>query len=72
MCSARPLIVLYNCVKFREIISNGFQLTERACVHGRNAMFNVQRAITPKIGKPELVYVFCTSSHSALYLCEVS
>ena len=32
------------------------------------AMFNVQRTITPKV----TVYVFCTSSHSALYLCDVS
>ena len=32
-------------------------------------MFNVQRAITPRVGKPELR--FCTSSHDALHLCEV-
>ena len=32
------------------------------------AMFNVQRAITPKV----TVHVFCTSSHSVLNLCEVS
>ena len=33
------------------------------------AMFNVRRAITQKV---VMVYVFCTLSHSALYLCEVS
>ena len=32
------------------------------------AMFNVQRVITPKVGKPE----FCMSSDGALHLCEVS
>ena len=31
------------------------------------AMFNVQRAITPKVA-----YVFCISSYGALHLCEVS
>ena len=36
MCSARRLIVLYICMKFRENISNGFKLTERTRVHGRN------------------------------------
>ena len=36
------------------------------------AMFNVQRAITPKVGKPEMVHVFCTSSNDALHCCEVS
>ena len=36
MCSACCLIVLYTCVKFRENISNGFQLTERTQVHSRN------------------------------------
>ena len=35
-------------------------------------MFNVQRVITPKVGKPVMVHVFCTLSHVALYLCEVS
>ena len=34
-------------------------------------MFNVQRAVTPKVGKSVTVYWFCTSSHGALYLCEV-
>ena len=34
-------------------------------------IFNVQRAITPKVSKPDTVHVFCISSHSALHLCEV-
>ena len=33
------------------------------------AMFNVQRAITPKkVGKPVTVHEFCTSSQGALNL----
>ena len=36
MCSAYRFIVLYICVKFCENILRGFQLTERARVHGRN------------------------------------
>ena len=30
------LIVLYNCMKFRETILNGFELTERTRIPGRN------------------------------------
>ena len=70
MCSARRLIVLYINVKFRENISNCFQLTKRTRVHGRNGY--VQWAITPKVGKPELQYVFCTSSHGAIYFVKIS
>ena len=36
MNSARCLIELYICVKFRANILNGFQLTERTLVHDRN------------------------------------
>ena len=37
------------------------------------AMFNVQRAITPKVGKPELQFHdFCNMSPGASNVCEVS
>ena len=36
------------------------------------AMFNVQRAITPKVGTPVTVYIFCTLPYDALRLCEVA
>ena len=36
MCSARRLIVLYICVKLRDNILNGFQLTEPTRVYDRN------------------------------------
>ena len=57
MCSAHPLMVLYICEKFHENISDGFQLTERTQVHGKNGYFNFQRAITPKVGKLGLRFV---------------
>ena len=36
LCSALCLAVILICVKFPNNISNGFQLTERTQVHGRN------------------------------------
>ena len=35
------------------------------------AMVNVQRTITPKVGKPVTVHMFCMLSHGALHLCEI-
>ena len=32
------------------------------------AIFNVQRAIPPKVGNPEIWFVFCTLSHGAVHL----
>ena len=33
------------------------------------AMFNVQRAITPKVGKPELRFICSACSLIMLYIC---
>ena len=33
------------------------------------AMFNVQRAITPKVGKPELCFMCSASCLIVLYIC---
>ena len=72
MCSACPLIVLYICLKFRENISNGFQLTERTLVHGRNGYVLCSKGNNSKSRQSRvMVQVFCTSSHSALHLCEI-
>ena len=50
MCSARCLIVLYICVKFHENILNGvFNLQSGHGHMVEKVMFNVQRAITPKV-----------------------
>ena len=39
--SARRLMVLNICVKFRENISNGFEVTERTRVCGENCHFSM-------------------------------
>ena len=72
MCSAHPIIVLYICEKFHEISQTVFYLQSRHKHMVKMAIFNVQRAITPKVGKPVMVHEFCTSSHGALNFCEVS
>ena len=48
---AGRLMMLYIFVKFRENIINGTRVIERTRVHDRNGY--VQRAKTPKVGKPE-------------------
>ena len=65
-------MVRYICEKFHENISNGFQFTEQDKYMVEMAMFSAQRAITPKVGKPEGVHEFCMSSYEALNLPEVS
>ena len=73
MCSARCLIMLYICVKFHENISNDLHLTERTQVHGRNGYAQCSKGNNCKSRQTRVtVHVFCTSSYSALYLCEVS
>ena len=58
-----------------EDISNVFQLTELTQVQMvEMAIPNDPRAVTPKVGNSYVVMVhaFCTPSHDALHLCEVS
>ena len=57
MCSALPLMVFNICEKFYENMSSGFKLTERT-----QKIVNTQRAITPKVGKPELRFM-CSACH---------
>ena len=52
MCSARRLMVFNVCVKFHENMSSGFKVMERT-----RKIVNTQRAITPKVGKPELQFM---------------
>ena len=69
MCSVRLLIVLYIYVKFPENISNSFQLTERTRYYMvEMAMFNIKRAITPKVDKPELWFMCSTCPLTVLYI----
>ena len=60
MCSARHLIVLYICLKFRDNISNGFQLTERMGVYGRNGYVQCSKGNNSKSRQTRVaVHVFC-------------
>ena len=56
------LMVFYICVKFRENITNGIELWSKHDYMVEMAMFNVQRVITPSVGKPELQFV-CSAHH---------
>ena len=53
LCSARRLMVFNVCVKFHENMSSDFKVMERT----RKLLTDTQRAITPKIGKPELWFM---------------
>ena len=63
-------MVLYICVRFHENILNGFNFHSGHKYMVEMAMFNVQRAITPKLGIPEL-RLMC-SARRALHFPEVS
>ena len=64
----RCLIVLYICLKFRENILNGFQLTERTRVRGRNGYVQCSKGINSKSRQTRItVHVCCMSSHSVLH-----
>ena len=67
------LRVLYICEKFCENIYNCFQLTERTPVHSRNCYGQCLKGNNSKSRQTRVMaHVFCTSSHIALHLCEVS
>ena len=55
-------------MKFRENTTNCIRVMEQTRVHGREEMdmFNVQRVIAPKAGKPELR--FMCSAHCLMVL----
>ena len=74
MCSARPLMVLYICVKFCENITNGIRVMEWTRVHGRIGYVQCSEGNNSKSRRTNVMvymYMFCTSSHGALHLCEV-
>ena len=57
-------------MKFRENILNGFQLTERTRVHGRNGYVQCSKGNNSKSRQTRVRgYVFCMLSHCALHLC---
>ena len=61
--------MLYICEKFHNNISKVFNLQSGHKYMAEMAIFNVQRAITPKVCKPVMVRVFCMSSQVVLYIC---
>ena len=69
MSSACCLIVINICVKFCENILKGFQQSRHENMVNM-AMVNVQRAISPKVGKPELWFM-CSACCIVLYICVV-
>ena len=71
MCSAHCLIVLY--IKFVssliKISCMVFNLQSGNKYMVEMPLFNVQRAITPKVGKPELRFMCSTHCLIVLYIC---
>ena len=66
----------HDALRFWEIswnISNGCQLSEQTKIHGRNGYIQCSKGNNSKSRQTRLmVHEFCTSSHEALNLCEVS
>ena len=57
LCSACRFILVKNHVKLHQKILNGFQVTERTRLECKFCYFPFQRAITPKIRNPELLFL---------------
>ena len=73
MCTARCLIVLYICVKFRENITNGIIVIERIRVYGKNGYVRCSKGNNSICRSTRVtVHLFCTSLHGVLHCCEVS
>ena len=50
-------MMLYICANFMKISGTIFNLQSKHKYIIKMAMFNIQRAITPKEGKPELLFM---------------
>ena len=73
MCTARCLIMLYICVKFRKNTTNGIRVMEQTQVHGRNDYVQCLKGNNSVSRQTRVtVYVFHTFSHGGLHWCEVS
>ena len=64
MCSAHRLMVFNVCEKFHENMSIGFKVMERT-----PKIVNTQRAITPKVGKPELQFMCSACRFMVFNVC---
>ena len=65
MCSALPLMVFNICVKFYENMSSCGKVMERT----QKLLTHTQRAITPKVGKPELQFMSYSCRLMVLNIC---
>ena len=75
LCFANCIIMIYICIKFQENILNSFQVTEwtQIYMYYRNHYFQSSKGRNSKSRLTTVtVLVFCSSSHDALHLCEVS
>ena len=66
MCSACRLMVFNVCVKFHEIMSSSFKVME---LFVDTKIFNTQRTIIPKVGKPELRFMCFACRLIAFKVC---
>ena len=64
LCCARRLMVLNICAKFHENILNGFEVTERTRICGKNAIFQCSKGNNSKKMQSRVtVPALCTLSH---------
>ena len=57
LCFAHSIMVIYICLLFQESISSSFKLQGGHKHITEITIFKVQRAITPKVGYPELQFL---------------
>ena len=68
MCSARRLIMLYICVKFRENITNGIRVMERTRVPGRNGYVQCSKGNNSISRQSELRFMCSTYRLMVVYI----
>ena len=69
---AHHVMVISICIMFQENISNSFQITERTHIL-QKSLFSMFKGHNFKSRLTRvMVLVFCTSSYSALHLCEIA
>ena len=62
-------MVLYKILDFIKISQTVFNLQSGHEIMVEMAMFNVQRAVTPKVGNPELFFMCSACRLMVLYIC---
>ena len=73
LCFANCIMEIYICIKFQENILSSFQVTVCTQRYYRNHYFQTSKGHNSKSGLTRVtLLVFCTLSHYALHLCEVS